>query len=206
MMSGTRKAAFLISLVATVVLCQTAFAQVTLTYWGETPATGYDSYQPSDYAGEALFAGIADNNYDDNLWDYVYTITPTTPSSGPFFFGVLCEFEPNTIWNDDGDWVGQWYASMPMPSGPLMGQTGVYWEWAGGLSNKPVEGVFHFSSQWAPTQAAWSARGIQDTGYSGDGTTWTAVPEPASMAVTGLCLFGVAAWKRRKGLLNDKDA
>ncbi|GEM_PF-3416358 len=204
-MSGTRGAKT-VALIALVFLCQTAFAQVTLTYWGETPATGYASYQPNDNTGNPLFDAIPDNNYDDQLWDYVYTISPTTGSSGPFFFAVLCEYAPNVIWNDDGNWVGQWYASIPIPSGPLQGQTGVMWEWLGGLTNKPAEGVFHFSSTWSPTHGDWSARGIQDTGYSGDGTTWTAAPEPASMAVTGLCLFGVAAWKRRKSLLKDKDA
>jgi hypothetical protein len=187
-------------IVATVFLCQTAFAQpaaipiVELTYWGETPDTGYASYQP------------ASGSYDNQLWDYVYTISPTTDFDGPFYFAVYCAYEPDTIWDDDGAWTGQWYASMPMRSGPLVGQPGVYWLWDASPSSKPAEGLFHFSSRWAPTQGQWSARGIEGTAYNGDGTTWTAVPEPASMAVTGLCLFGVAAWKRRKGLLNDKDA
>lgn len=204
-MSGTVRRAIIVIAASVLVLggLHAAFGQgqVTVTYLGETPDTG-----SSWYAGANASA----------LWDYVYTIDPTAALYGPTWFFVVTEAKPDFIYttdpdgagpltDPDGDWTGSWTDSFFYPSTPahpLDGQPGVLWLWPN--LNQPTAGIFHFASIYPPTLRPWTARGLQSTIYNGDGETWSAQPEPASMALTGLCLFGVAAWKRRRmGLKKD---
>lgn len=140
--------------------------------------------------------------YASSLWDYVYTISPTNEDFGPTWFFVVTEDPAVVIYDTDGAWTGQWLSSFSYPGNSLNGLPGVRWRWQ--TEGTPATGTFHFASAYAPALRPWTARGLQDTEYNGDGTTWSASPEPASMALTGLCLFGVAAWKRRRtGLKKD---
>lgn len=192
-MSGTVRRAIIV-IAASVLLQVGVLAAVDVVYQGETPVSGIN--------------GVIANN----LWDYMYdlTVTPNGPSvdGGPFWFAVQCDYQPVTVYplpDPHGAlnyWVGSWSPSVTY----LGGAPGVLWTWVNDQTTQPIVATFHFTSTWAPALRPWVAEGNTFYGdtYRGSGIEWSASPEPASMALTGLCLFGVAAWKRRKmGLKKD---
>jgi len=188
--------ALLVTLLAlcSLLVCSVAFAQITVTYGGEAPDIGRDiDWYGGDHA----------SNF---LWDYVYHLSATSPQYGPFYWGIAVDFQPEDIWNDeDGDWTGAWdpevtgteYAGHFAGTG-LEGVPAVVWTYSGDFGTTPPTGTFHFRSDDEPALRPWVAYST-NSGYSGSGSQWSASPEPASMALTSLCLVGVAVWRRRRG-------
>lgn len=188
-MSGIHRMAIVIAVLAIALCAQMAFAQSGpyLRYIGETADTG-----------SAWYTGPISGG--DDCWDYVYELYGTESWSPqyPYFFAVWCEAYPS-YWTTPDSWM---LAPPPMTpidhrGGAVAGKPGLIFA----LTRPPQPGRFTFGVRmssgpgpdWTPA-TGW--------GQSGDDITFVpaeaAVPEPASMALTSLCLLGVAAWKRRK--------
>lgn len=187
--AGLRTALVTLLVLSSLLVYSVAFAAVTVTYDGETgePGSGIDSYNGA--------------NADPLLWDYVYRLSNTSGQYGPWAWGILVDTPPESIWDEDGLWVGSFYSDLGdvpydyFDDTALEGKSGVAWLWP--ELSAPATGTFHFRSANAPVKRTWVAVGTSDD-YSGFGTEWSASPEPASMALTSLCLVGVAAWRRRR--------
>ncbi len=165
-----------------------AVADVDITYAGET--TDMTTYSGS--------------NADDDAWDYVYDMSVDGGWSmfyGPFHWGIYVPYEvaDSRIYDPSG-WSGSWDASIDdaeyggyFDGTPLDSRPGIVWSWTSGT---PSLTGFHYQANTAPFHGDWVACG-DDSGHRGDGEEWTAAPEPATLLLTSVGLFGLSLWRRR---------
>ena len=189
-MSGTHRIATVLLALAMALFAQMAFAQAGpfLRYVGETADTG-----------SAWYTGPA--THGDDYWDYAYELYGTESWSPelPYYLSVWWENLPEggTI---PYPWRIETFGEiLDYRGGVLEGKTGMMFELVG--PPRPNLIAFWVPTTLGPPSPAWTP--ATGWGQSGDDITFVpaeaAVPAPASMALTGLCLLGVAAWKRRKG-------
>ena len=162
-----------------------AFADVSLTYQGET--TDRTSYSGS--------------NSSDELWDYVYDLSGFDPFLGPSHWAIFVSYQVDSgdIFDPTG-WSGSWdsqittgeYGSI-FDTTDLIGQSAVVWENTDLFTHS--ETGFHYRNFYAPYPREWYGRGGINTG---EGYEYTAAPEPTTLLLTSLGLAGLAAWRRRR--------
>ncbi|HCA46237.1 MAG TPA: hypothetical protein DEP45_02435 [Armatimonadetes bacterium] len=168
---------------------QLAFAQAGpfLRYVGETADTGSAWYTGPENRG----AGY---------WDYVHELSGTDSWSPqlPYYLSVWWETPPYGGMIPNPWRIETFGGVLDHRAGALQGKVGMMFE----LMGPPQPTLITF---WIPTSSGppgpdWTP--ATGWGQSGDDITFVpaeaAVPEPASMALSGLCLLGVAAWKRSK--------
>ncbi len=162
-----------------------AFADVSLTYQGET--TDRTSYTGSDSS--------------DELWDYVYDLSGFDAFQGPFYWAIFVSYEVDSgdIFDPTG-WSGSWDSqivtgeySSAFNGTELIGRSAVVWESTDLFSHS--ETGFHYRNFYAPYPRGWAAD-VRDN--TGDGLEYTAAPEPTTLLLTSLGLAGLAAWRRRR--------
>lgn len=174
--AGLRTALVTLLVLSSPLVYSAAFAQLTVSYVGDTPSSG---------------PGV------DGLWDYRYNLSGTV--SGPTFWGIASASQPLEIINAVG-WSSVWAPLVStgdfngvFDGTALIGHGAVVWEWD--YSPPPSLSGFGFQSTHQPVLMPWASYG---NAQARTGTEWSASPEPASMALTSLCLIGVAAWRRRR--------
>jgi hypothetical protein len=189
-MSGTHGIATVLLALAIALFAQVAFAQSGpfLRYIGETAETGSAWYTGSATAG-------------DGYWDYVYELSGTDSwnPERPYFLSLWME-DPPAGGTVPIPWEVETFRDvLDDRAGTLEGKTGMMYR-LDDAAPQPALFVFWMPTASGPPGPAWTP--ATGWGQSGDDITFVpaeaAVPEPASMALTGLCLLGVAAWKRRK--------
>jgi hypothetical protein len=160
-----------------------AGAEITIDYIGETPV---DSGE-----GNEGITGLSGG--DNDLWDYVYDFTDSVGNM-PRYWGIAVHSEADVsdIGTPNSNWIGYYAPDMNQPYPALPVGPGVVWAT---LVPGETSGTFSFRSSQGPAIYVWRAIGGTNTYHDSE---WSASPEPASMALTGLALLGVGFWRRRK--------
>ena len=183
-------------ILSAVIACCMSVLGDSLTYEGETPATGTNW-------GELHWHYTQHADH----FDYCYAIfvSPPTPSDGTYAWGVETPVEPvgERVFNNVEPWTGEWHASLPgdqwwsdyMPE--LIGRSAMIWHTTG--LTAAGSGYFQYWSPCTPTQGHPYDG---DSGLDGDqlqaGETWSS-PEPSSLclAIAGLAAVAAVRAKRR---------